>query len=294
MTIESLEYFYEIARGSNYLDAAEQFHVSQSTLSKNIRKLEIELHTQLFCRDGRSVKLTDTGKILLKDVEPMLTAYHKLRRDMDKALNFSHISCYIRPSVSVLNLKNVTSEFMKIYPWISVSLRDERNPASIISLLKDDIVDFVITHRLPHGFPDHKELVLTDDTIVILLPEDHPYASHQEIDLDDLIRETFYAIRRNSFLMQKTFEDLNLPGPNIIHTEMNREELLWKIAVDRHPSLMYATDIAPYNLRGVVARRIKGIGSRPYVLACNKTLELNEAQLLFVNYIIDNVRTMNI
>lgn len=294
MTIESLEYFYEIARGSSYFDTAEQFHVSQSTLSKNIRKLEIELHTQLFSRDGRSVKLTDTGRILLRDLEPMLMAYHKLRRDMDKALNFNRISCYIRPSVSVLNLKNVTSEFMKTYPWISVSLRDERNPASIISLLRDGIVDFVITHRPPHGFPDHKELVLTDDTIVAILPKDHVYAACQEVDLDNLIRETFYSIRRNSFLMQKTFEDLNLPGPDIIHTEMSREELLWKISVDRHPSLMYATDIAPYNLRGVVVRRIKGIGSRPYVLACNKTLELNEARMLFIDYVIDNVRTMNI
>jgi len=294
MTIESLEYFYEIARGSSYFDAAEQFHVSQSTLSKNIRKLEIELHTQLFSKAGRSVKLTDTGRILLRDLEPMLTAYHKLRRDMDKALKISHISCYVRPSVSVLNLKNVTSEFMKIYPWISVSLRDERNPASIVSLLRDDIVDFVITHRPPHGFPDHKELVLTDDTIVVILPEGHVYASCQEVNLDDLIRETFYSIRRNAFMMQKTFEDLNLPGPNIINTEMSREELLWKISVDRYPSLMYATDIAPYNLRGVVARRIKGIGSRPYVMACNKTQEFNEAQMLFINYVIDNVRTMNI
>lgn len=292
MTIESLEYFYELAKGATFLDVAEHYYISQSTLSKKIRKLEEELHTQLFERSGRSVKLTETGKILYNDLNELLPVYRKLRRNMDKALNINHISCYVRPSVSVLNLKNVCTEFMKTYPWITVSLRDERDPASIVALLQDNAVDFVITHRPPHGFPDHKEIVLTDDTIAVILPENHRLANQSEVDLEDISRETFFAIRRNSFLVQKTFEDLNLPGPAIISTEMNREELLWKISVDKHPTLMYATDIAPFNLKGAVARRVKGIGSRPYVMVCNKTPELNEAQLLFINYIIDNVRNM--
>ena len=58
-----LDYFQNVVNLMNFTKAAEQCHVSQSTMSKQIRALENELGVQLFYRDCHSVSLTPAGKV---------------------------------------------------------------------------------------------------------------------------------------------------------------------------------------------------------------------------------------
>ena len=59
MEIRVLRYFLEIARENNMSRAAETLHVSQPTLSKQMKDLESELGKKLFRRGSTSVSLTD-------------------------------------------------------------------------------------------------------------------------------------------------------------------------------------------------------------------------------------------
>lgn len=64
MEIRTLRYFLAIAREENMSRAAEYLHVSQPTLSKQLKKLEEELGKKLFIRHSFSITLTDEGVLL--------------------------------------------------------------------------------------------------------------------------------------------------------------------------------------------------------------------------------------
>lgn len=65
MELRLLRYFLTVAKEQNFTKAAEQLHITQPTLSRQMTALEEDLGVMLFVRGGRSVTLTDEG-ILLK------------------------------------------------------------------------------------------------------------------------------------------------------------------------------------------------------------------------------------
>ena len=65
MEFRTVAYFLEVAQKKSFTKAAQSLHISQPTLSKQIRLLEEELGCELFERKPRSVVLTDRGKAFL-------------------------------------------------------------------------------------------------------------------------------------------------------------------------------------------------------------------------------------
>ncbi len=85
MEIRVLRYFLEIAREGNMTRAAERLHVTQPTLSKQMKELEQELGKKLFRRGSTSVRLTDEGMLLRKRAEDLLAMADKIENEF-KAL----------------------------------------------------------------------------------------------------------------------------------------------------------------------------------------------------------------
>ena len=72
MELRVLRYFLEVARQSNITRAAQYLHISQPTLSRQLKELEEELGKKLFTRSNYSVKLTEEGMLLRKRAEDIL------------------------------------------------------------------------------------------------------------------------------------------------------------------------------------------------------------------------------
>lgn len=65
LNFRHLHYFWVVAKEEHLTRAAEQLHVSQSAISSQIRQLEDELGHELFLREGRSLRLTEVGRLVL-------------------------------------------------------------------------------------------------------------------------------------------------------------------------------------------------------------------------------------
>ena len=68
MELRILRYFLTVAKEQSFTKAAEQLHITQPTLSRQLAAFEEELGIVLFVRNGKSITLTDEGILLKKGV----------------------------------------------------------------------------------------------------------------------------------------------------------------------------------------------------------------------------------
>ena len=81
MEIRTLRYFLAVAREENMSRAAETLHVTQPTLSKQLKALEDELGKKLFTRHSFSIELTDEGILLRDRAEDFIAMADKIEQE---------------------------------------------------------------------------------------------------------------------------------------------------------------------------------------------------------------------
>ncbi|BBI32598.1 LysR family transcriptional regulator [Cohnella abietis] len=192
MELRQLEYFVQVARLQHVTKAAEELHVAQSAVSRQIHRLEEELGIRLFMQRGRNVQLTPVGQLFLKRAEAILG-------DLDRAVMEIHE--FLDPEVGEIRLgfphslginlvPQVVAAFRKLHPNVKFKFRQGMYP----SLIRD-VVDAEVDIAFISPFPDKNdqvigEVVLTEELFAIL-PENHRLAHEESIKLGDLKDETF-------------------------------------------------------------------------------------------------------
>jgi DNA-binding transcriptional LysR family regulator len=83
--LRKLRYFMAVAEHRNFTRAAQQLHIAQPVLTRQIRTLETELGAALFVRDSRGTRLTPAGTQLALDAETILTDAKALRQRVARA-----------------------------------------------------------------------------------------------------------------------------------------------------------------------------------------------------------------
>jgi LysR family transcriptional activator of nhaA len=106
-----LRYFWTVARAGGLRQAAEKLHVSQPSISAQIRELEDTLGEKLFRRQGRGNVLTDAGQIALRYADEIFT----LGRELTNAIKQRPSTQALRLYVGVADAlpKLVTNEILK-------------------------------------------------------------------------------------------------------------------------------------------------------------------------------------
>lgn len=82
MELRVLQYFLAVAREQSISHAAEFLHLSQPTLSRQLKELEMELGKQLFIRGNRNITLTEEGMILRKRAEEIMNLVDKTEKEI--------------------------------------------------------------------------------------------------------------------------------------------------------------------------------------------------------------------
>src|SRR3954464_311678 len=85
LDLRKLRYFVTVADRLHFSRAADELHIAQPVLSRQIRALEHDLGTPLLTRDSHGVELTDAGRQLLADAGPLLASPDAVRRRVTAA-----------------------------------------------------------------------------------------------------------------------------------------------------------------------------------------------------------------
>lgn len=120
MELRVLNYFLAIAREENFTKAAQQLHVTQPTLSRQIAQLEEELGVELFVRSNHNIILTEDGMILKRRAQEILSLADKTKRDfLHKEENLEGvISIGSGEFLSTRYLTDCIVEFRKKHPLV--------------------------------------------------------------------------------------------------------------------------------------------------------------------------------
>ena len=105
MDIRVLRYFLAVARDENITRAAEDLHIAQPTLSKQLMELEEELGKKLLIRGKRKITLTEDGILLRKRAEEIVTLFEKTKNELasDTQKIRGEISIGGKPPMTILN-----------------------------------------------------------------------------------------------------------------------------------------------------------------------------------------------
>ena len=148
MELRVLNYFLVIAREENFTRAAEQLHVTQPTLSRQIADLERELGVRLFTRGNHNIVLTEDGMILKRRAQEILTLADKTKRDfLHKEKNLEGtISIGSGEFLSTRILTDCIAAFRKRYPRVKYEIHSG-NTGNIRDRIERGLLDLgLVTH----------------------------------------------------------------------------------------------------------------------------------------------------
>ncbi len=187
MELRVLRYFLEVAREGSITGAAKALHISQPTLSKQLKDLENELGSKLFVRSNYSVKLTDEGILLRKRAEDILEMADKTLEEFSNLNDITggdvRIGC--AESCYVSYLAEAIKDFRDRYPGLRFHITSG-NTRQVTEELERGLSDFAVIVE-PPDLSKYNYLTLPEaDTWGVLMPSDSPLTEKSVIQLEDL------------------------------------------------------------------------------------------------------------
>lgn len=291
MTIESLEFFYAIAEGSTFNNVAKDYNMTQSALSKSIKRLEDELGFDLFDRSGRTVRLSPAGQCIFEDLKKLMPDYKVMRQHINYMSGNKRIVCQLALPGSALGIRNILELFNEEHPEILFSFLQMQKDQCLYFLddLKNEKTDFVIMHEglLQQNF--YNFTFLHDDYLLIILPVGHTLAAKEMIKLEDLRDEVLLLNDWSSQIMNELSAFSGIKPVNTKISNMTREDLVWNVSKGNGIAIFYASDLNTIKMHNVVIRRFEDIPHQSVILAELQNIEMTLGHYLFKKYLIDAI-----
>lgn len=192
MEMHQLRYFAKVAELGNFTRAAEQCHVSQPSLSQQIAKLEEELGQPLFERLGRSVRLTEAGRLLQERAIQILRLVDEARAEVADDPEAGRLVVAAIPTVAPYLLPDLLSRFAQLCPRARVEIREEPT-ADILRYCHQGEIDLAVLALPVSGENLHIEPLLTEELFAVL-PAGHPLAESTSLRLQELAEQSFIVL----------------------------------------------------------------------------------------------------
>ena len=205
MEIRLLKYFLAVANEENITRASEKLHISQPSLSIQLKELEKELGKKLFVRGKRKISLTEEGRILRKRADEIISLIEKTEKEIGSDLNNieGEISIGGYPAPTVLKT--------------AAQLREKHNGVKFNFYSGD--AEY-ICEQLDHGNLDFAVLLEPVDTTK------YDYLPLAETSRWGILMKSDCELAKKSYISKEDFKNL----PIIIHKRIGLQLLIAKWA----------------------------------------------------------------
>ena len=200
-TLDQLKILHAISTEGSFKKAAVKLYISQPAVSLQIQNLERQLNTPLFYRDKRKARLTETGQLLIKYCERILSLCDETCRALDELHTLQSGSLIIGASqtTGTYLMPRLIGIFKNKYPQISIELQVHSTRKISWGVANGNIDLAVVGGEVPQEL--QKDLRITsyaEDELALILPLSHPFSTLEFIQKEDLYRIRFIALNTQS------------------------------------------------------------------------------------------------
>lgn len=188
MEIRALRYFLETAREGNMTRAAERLHISQPTMSKQLKELEDELGTKLFVRSNYSIHMTDAGMLLRKRAEDILDLVDKTTAEFHSLDDIGSGDIYVGAAESdaLKYFARAVKSLQEVHPGIRCNIYSG-NMEDVTERLDKGLLDFALVMSYVDLSKYNYLSVPASDIWGVIMRKDSPLAEKEKIYPSDLI-----------------------------------------------------------------------------------------------------------
>lgn len=198
--MHQLRYVVAVARAGSFSRAARDCHVSQPSLSQQVRKLEEELGEPLFERDRRRTRLTPSGERFVvraaRILDELAEAGREARETRDVARGTVTVGAL--PTIAPYLLPDVVRDFTKNFPGVQLVIHEETS-AALAQLAAAHEIDFAIA-SLPAPGNQFEVTHLFDEELLLAIPRGHPLEEKRTIRVRDLEAAQFVLMKEGHCL----------------------------------------------------------------------------------------------
>ena len=288
MNINYLKDFVILAKHNNYLEAAEELFIAQSTLSKHIQLLEKELDVKLFIRTTRNVQLSPYGKEYLPYAEELVRYYEESLTDLnqfkDKLLQTITIGTI--PIMAPYGITQAIMNFRKMYPQTNVHVI-EADSQKLLNFLEIGECDIAFIREEPKVNEKLAKIHFSNDHLVAVLPQAHRLAKSERITLSELADESFLFLNQGTVMYDLSVNACRNAGfePSIAYTGKRSENILDLVKEGMGISLLMEKPITYLNSKGVTMVPIYPEIKTDINVYHSKTKELTPITKAFIEFI---------
>jgi LysR family cyn operon transcriptional activator len=186
MEFRQLRYFLAVADSLSFTRAAAELHLTQPTLSQQIKQLENRLGTPLFDRVGRKVRLTAPGVVFRQHAERALKEMHSATDALAELEGMVRgtLSIGVFQSFNSSLLPPILARFSATYSGVTVAVR-QLPTGQMEEYLAAGELDLGIAY----GPPASERIIaekLFEEELSLVVGEAHPYARRREIHIREL------------------------------------------------------------------------------------------------------------
>lgn len=188
-----LKILQAIDRQGSLTAAAESLYLTQSALSHTIKKLEGQIRSELWVKDGRNIRLTQAGEYLLKEAKRVLPQLERIDETLSRFANKEqgslHIGMECHPCYQWL-LK-VVAPFLEHFPGVDLDVKQRFQFGGMAALFNHDI-DILVTPD-----PIQKEGIIFEPVFpyeqVLIVHKNNPLSQYPSLKPEQLCHETLFT-----------------------------------------------------------------------------------------------------
>ncbi len=194
MTLHQLRIFSSIAKCQNVTRASAELHISQPSVSQQVKLLQQEYGATFYKKTPRGIRLTDDGRLFLKEIEPILFQFDLLKKKCGgqaKEQSFA-IGGSRSPSASFLPL--LASRFKETHPDVKLTLRTDKSAVLEQMVLDSEVEIAVVTD--PSVSPYLTYEPCREEELVFCVSIEHPLAKRKSLSLAELANTPLVVFKK--------------------------------------------------------------------------------------------------
>lgn len=201
MEWNQLQKFLVVAHEENISRAAEILDTSQPSLSQIIKRLEEELGYELFVREGKRIRLNESGRLMMQTVIQMDELMQNTRLRLEEMNSIKHPKVSIHIGAASMLLPELLLYLKERNPQIQYQIHQWKAEHQAVV---DDI-------QISAGYEANstKDEVLLIEDILLALPKDHMLMQKETVTLSDLIQEEFINLNEHWELGREIIQEMN-------------------------------------------------------------------------------------